>query len=120
MIMDLAYSYGYYVRTDLWRYQRPLKPALTAQTDGTCCSRIACVRGRVAHKSDLLKLPPVGVSYRLNQVLSLMKRDAVGLVVKNDSLILEVAKCEYLKLGHDVGVPTKCITRVICASPPPE
>ena len=32
-----------------------------------------------------------------------MKRDAVALVVKNDSLIIEVAKREYLKLGHDVG-----------------
>ena len=42
------------------------------------------MHGRVAHKSDLLELPPVRVSFRLNQVLSLMKRDAVALVVKND------------------------------------
>ena len=60
------------------------------------------MRGRVAHKSDLLKSPPVGVSFRLNQVFHLMKRDAVALIVSNDSLILEVAKREYLKLGHDV------------------
>ena len=67
------YCYGYYVRTDLWRHQCPLKPALPAQTDGS--SRIACVHGRVAHKSDLLKPPPVGVLFQLNQlnhVLSLM------------------------------------------------
>ena len=36
-----------------------IKPALPAQTDGS--SRIARVRGRVAHKSDLLKPPPVPV-----------------------------------------------------------
>ena len=89
------------MRTDLWRHQCPLKFVLPAQTDGS--SRIARVRGRVAHKSDLLKPPPVVVLFRLNQVFSLMKRDAVALVVKNDSLILEVAKREYLKLGHDVG-----------------
>ena len=42
------------------------------------------------------------MSFRLNQVFSL-ERDAVALVVKNNSLILEVAKREYLKLGRDVG-----------------
>ena len=31
-----------------------------------------------------------------------MKRDSVVLVVKNDVLILEVAKYEYMKFGHDV------------------
>ena len=52
--------------------------------------------------SDLLKPPPVGVSFQLHQVLSPMKRDDVALVVKNDTLIVELAKREYMKLGHDV------------------
>ena len=94
------HCYGYYVRLDLWRHQCPLKPALPAQTDGS--SRRGRVRGRVANKSDLLKPPPAGVSFQLNKVLSSMRRDNVGLIVKNDSLILEVAKREYLRLGHDV------------------
>ncbi|XP_022107338.1 LOW QUALITY PROTEIN: uncharacterized protein LOC110988285, partial [Acanthaster planci] len=93
-------SYGYYVRTDLWRCVCPLKPAPTPQTDST--GKRARVGVRVAHKSDLLKPPPVGVSFQLHQVLSPMKRDDVALVVKNDTLIVELAKHEYMKLGHDV------------------
>ncbi|XP_022110444.1 cytochrome P450 3A2-like [Acanthaster planci] len=38
----------------------------------------------------------------LQQVLSPMNRDDVALVVKNDTLIVELAKREYMKLGHDV------------------
>jgi len=95
------YCFGYYVRSDLWRHQCPLKPALPAQTNTN--STTTRVRGRVAHKSDLLKPPPVGVSFKLNQVLSPMKRDNVALVVRNDPLIIELAKREYMKLGHDVG-----------------
>ncbi|XP_033624084.1 uncharacterized protein LOC117287542 [Asterias rubens] len=78
------------ITRSLFEHQCPLKPALPAQTDGS--SRIGRVRGRVANKSDLLKPPPAGVSFQLNKVLSSMRRDSVGLIVKNDSLILEVAK----------------------------
>ncbi len=94
------YCYGYYVRSDLWRHQCPLKPALPAHSHGN--SIMTPLRSRVAHKSDLLKPPPVGVSFQLNQVLSPMKRDEVTLLAKNDTLIVEVAKREYMKLGHDV------------------
>ena len=74
-----------------------MKPVLNANT-----GMASCRRGRVVHKSDLLK-PPVGVSFKLNKVLSPMKRDDISLIVKTDSLIIEVAKREYLKLGHDVA-----------------
>ena len=77
----------------------PLKPVFSPQTDGS--SRMTRVQGRVAHRSDLLKRPPVGVSFQMKRVLCFMKRDSVALVVKNDWLILEVAKHEYMKLGHD-------------------
>ena len=93
------YCFGYYVRSDLWRHRCPMKPVLNANTDGGCMA--SCRRGRVVHKSDLLKPPPVGVSFKLNKVLSPMKRDDISLIVKTDSLIIEVAKREYLKLGHD-------------------
>ena len=75
-----------------------MKPVLNANT-----GMASCRRGRVVHKSDLLKPPPVGVSFKLNKVLSPMKRDDISLIVKTDSLIIEVAKREYLKLGHDVA-----------------
>ena len=95
------HCFAYHVRTDLWRHQCPLKPARPQQTDGAG-RMLRRVSGRVASASDLLKPPPSGITFQLNQVLSAMKRDEVSLVVRNDTLIVGLAKREYAKLGHDV------------------
>ena len=67
MIMDLAYTcivMGIMCVLICGDTNAPLKPALPAQTDGSSKDS-SCACGRVAHKSDLLKPPPVGVSFRL-------------------------------------------------------
>ena len=59
-------------------------------------------RERVAAKSRLLVPPPPGISAELNTLLACMPNDVVARVIKSDSLILELAKRQYMKSGHDI------------------
>ncbi|KAK6168062.1 hypothetical protein SNE40_021963 [Patella caerulea] len=96
-----SYCYGYYVRQDLWKHRCPLKPQKRKnnQDDADCeCPRI---RERMASKSILLKPAPCGVLAPLNQILAPMKSDEISRIVQSDDLILEVAKREFMKAGHD-------------------
>ena len=52
-------------------------------------------------KSKLLMPPPVGVRHELQALLVPMNSDTVSRIVKSDSLILELARREFLRIGHD-------------------
>ena len=60
------------------------------------------VRGRITKQSDLLKPPLLTITSELHDMLQGMKKDAVSLTVKNDRLIVELAKLKYMRVGHDV------------------
>ncbi len=99
------YCYGYYVSRDLWKHKcsiRPPKdcPETSDTTDGGIETRQP--KERVAAKSRLLLPPPPGISHELNRLLSAMMPDNVSRVVKSDSLILDLAKRQYMKHGHDL------------------
>jgi hypothetical protein len=56
----------------------------------------------MAAKSRLLVAPPPGISTELNTLLGSMTNDVIAPVTKSDSLILELAKRQYTKAGHEV------------------
>lgn len=85
------YCFGYYVRRHLWKHNCPLKPHLKGKKSN----------GRKALSCKLLLPPAKGVSSELNAILASLKEDHASLVIKNDSLILDLAKLEFIKVGHD-------------------
>ncbi|XP_033646694.1 uncharacterized protein LOC117305914 [Asterias rubens] len=89
---------AYFVRRELWRHtpKCPLRKPSKKSADGKP------TYSRISRQSDLLKPPVKGVSSHLNLIIQSMKKDAVSLVVKTDKLILELAKREFMKVGHDV------------------
>lgn len=56
---------------------------------------------RMVTKSKLLMPPPVGVSHELQTLLLPMISDTVSRIVKSDSLIMELARREFLRAGYD-------------------
>lgn len=81
---------GYYVRTDLWKHNCPLKPSHHKKK-----------HERLANTCKLLLPPPRGVSAGLNKVLLTMKKDKISRIAKSDNLIIEMAERQYRVHGHD-------------------
>ena len=88
------YCYAYLVRKDLWKHKCQLHPA--KDVDGRNGKR-----KRYAQSCKLLFPPPKGASEALNSVLCSLKQDAVSRAAKNDALVMQLARKEYLKAGHD-------------------
>ena len=87
----------YLVRTDLWKHRCPAINSEDA-TSGIAKGK----RKRLAHTRKLLIPTPVGMSANVHRLLQSMINDDVARVIKNDSLILDLAQREYLKHGHDL------------------
>ena len=92
--------FAYYVRRDLWRHM-PKCPL--GKSSSNSDREKKPVGGRITKQSDLLKPPLLTITSELHDMLQGMKKDAVSLTVKNDRLIVELAKREYMKVGHDVN-----------------
>ncbi|KAL3882846.1 hypothetical protein ACJMK2_029150 [Sinanodonta woodiana] len=86
------YCYGYYAKYELWRHKCPLKPE--SSTKGK-------VRQRVLSKSRMMLPTPPEANEALAEVLSTMRNDDVSRVCKSDTLILQLARKETFRLGHE-------------------
>ena len=97
------YCYGYYVMKDLWKHRWTLKPSRSTHDAASSSQSTGSkqLHERMMTKSKLLMPPPVGVRHELQALPVPMNSDTVSRAVKSDSLILELARREFLRVGHD-------------------
>jgi hypothetical protein len=88
---------------DLWKHRWPLKPSRSTHDTASSSQSTGSkqLHERMMTKSKLLMPPPVGVRHELQALLVPMNSDTVSRAVKSDSLILELARREFLRVGHD-------------------
>ena len=93
------YCYGYYGRRQLWRHVRqcPLRPCKTQEESAHAGKWMRPVRA-----SDQILSAINCSSDSVNLVMSDMHKDAVFMVIKNDSLIHELARKLMSRAGHSV------------------
>ena len=88
---------------DLWIHRCLLKPSRSTHDAASSSQSTGSkqLHERMMTKSKLLMPPPVGVRHELQALLMPMNSDTVSRIVKSDSLILELAQREFLRVGHD-------------------
>ncbi|PIK46448.1 hypothetical protein BSL78_16695 [Apostichopus japonicus] len=85
--------YGYYAKRFLYKHTYHLEPASS--------NKLKRRRGELVRNGKLL-LPSLNNSdLQLDELFSKLKGDDVSRCLKSDSLICQLAKKEFLKLGHD-------------------
>ncbi|XP_071831513.1 uncharacterized protein [Apostichopus japonicus] len=85
--------YGYYAKRFLYKHTCHLEPASS--------NKLKRRRGELVRNGKLL-LPSLNNSdLQLDELFSKIKGDDVSRCLKSDSLICQLAKKEFLKLGHD-------------------
>ncbi|XP_071853109.1 uncharacterized protein [Apostichopus japonicus] len=85
--------YGYLTRKFLWKHTCPLQ---NKQSDAGKKKR-----GDRVRNGTMLLPSPSNLHSEVAELLSTLKNDNVSRVIKSDELILQFAKKENLKLGHD-------------------
>ena len=85
--------YGYFTKKFLWKHTCPL------QSKQSYAGKKK--RGDRVRNGSMLLPSPSDVHSEVAELLSTLKNDNVSRVIKSDSLILQFAKKENLKLGHD-------------------
>ncbi|XP_050398339.1 uncharacterized protein LOC126816141 isoform X5 [Patella vulgata] len=101
-----VHCYGYYMRKELWKHKCFFKTSSKRKLeddDPNESTESHKIRKRVYRDSQLLKPALAGVSEALNDLLAPMKPDEISQIVKNDNIIIELAKREYLGAGYDVN-----------------
>ena len=83
----------YLTRTNLWKHRCPAK--------GTNPEEEAAKRKRPAMAAKLMVPTPTNISPEVHRLLLGLIDDEIGRVIKGDSLLVELAKYEYLEHGHD-------------------
>lgn len=81
--------YGYFAKRFLWKHSCPLEDSKKN------------VRRERVKKGSLLLPCPSNMNLDIQKLFTRLKGDDISRCVKSDDLIIELAKKEFMKLGHD-------------------
>ncbi len=93
--------FGIFTQT-IWKHRCPLDQ--NDVHEGKDDEPKAKKRRYHAKEGDLLLPPPAGVSKDLNKVLVGLADGDIAMVIKSDTLILEVAKKLFVQHGHNTDL----------------
>lgn len=85
--------YAYFAKRFLWKHKCPL------ESDGKGDEKKP--RGNRLRAGTLLLPGPSNADSDVDEILGRLRGDAVSRCIKSDDLIIQLAKKEYMKLGHD-------------------